>query len=160
MGSYLLTLFFFCNFRGKEYYFISLRSIQTQIFCLWLKYVFFVNSKHYSRSNGTKGNFKLRKDLLLNSVLQALLSVTCFSAGLAGSQHNRRNCTSSSTGLENVFNVILARQNSAVIDTGREDIKSQQTNNINLSVNCVLNQVLFLMDNKIRHKCRNPLIYS
>ena len=77
MGSYVLTLFF-CNFRGKEYYLISLRSIQIQIFCLWLKYAFFVNSKHYSRSNGTKGNFKLRKDLLLNSVLQALLSVTCF----------------------------------------------------------------------------------
>ena len=143
MGSYLLTLFFFCNFRGKEYYLVSLRSIQIQIFCLWLKYAFFVNSKHYSRSNGTKGNFKLRKDLLLNSVLQALLSVTCFSAGLAGSQHNRRNCTSSSTGLENVFNVILARQNSAVIDTGREDIKSQQTNNINLSVNCVIEPSTF-----------------
>ena len=102
-----------------------------------------MNSKHYSRSNGTKGNFKLRKDLLLNGVLQALLSVTCFSTGLAGSQHNRRNCTSSSTGLENVFNVILARQNSAVIDTGREDIKSQQTNNINLSVNCVIEPSTF-----------------
>ena len=111
-GKLSINPFFFGNFRGKEYYLISLHSIQT------------LHSKHYSRSNGTKGNFKLRKDLLLNSVLQALLSVTCFSAGLAGSQHNRRNCTSSSTGLENVFNVILARQNSAVIDTGREDIKS------------------------------------
>ena len=66
---------------------------------------FFVNSKHYSRSNGTKGNFKPRKYLPLNSVLQALLSVTCFSEGLAGLQHNRKKCTSSSTGLENVFNV-------------------------------------------------------
>ena len=104
MGSYLLTLCF-CNFRGKEYYLISLRSVQIRIFCLWLKYAFFVNSKHYSRSNGTKGNFKPRKYLPLNSVLQALLSVTCFSEGLAGLQHNRKKCTSSSTGLENVFNV-------------------------------------------------------
>ena len=77
MGSYLLTLCF-CNFRGKEYYLISLRSVQIRIFCLWLKYAFFVNSKHYSRSNGTKGNFKPWKYLPLNSVLQALLSVTCF----------------------------------------------------------------------------------
>ena len=59
----------------------------------------------YSRSNGTKGNFKPWEYLPLNSVLQALLSVTCFSEGLAGLQHNRKKCTSSSTGLENVFNV-------------------------------------------------------
>ena len=102
MGSYLITLFFLCDFRGKEYYLVSLRSVQIWIFCLWLKY--FVNSKNYSRSNGTKGNFKPRKYLPLNSVLQALLSVTCFSEGLAGLQHNRKKCTSSSTGLENVFN--------------------------------------------------------
>ena len=37
MGSYLLTICF-CNFRGKEYYLISLRSVQIRIFCLWLKY--------------------------------------------------------------------------------------------------------------------------
>ena len=95
----------FFHFRVKEYYLISLRSVQIRIFCLWLKYAFFVNSKHYSQSNGTKGNFKPSKYLLLNSVLQALLSVTCFSEGLAGLQHNRKKCTSSSTGLENVFNV-------------------------------------------------------
>ena len=95
----------FFHFRVKEYYLISLRSVQIRIFCLWLKYAFFVNSKHYSRSNGTKGNFKPWKYLPLNSVLQALLSVTCFSEGLAGLQHNRKKCTSSSTGLENVFNV-------------------------------------------------------
>ena len=41
----------------------------------------------------------------LISVLQALLSVTCFSEGLAGLQHNRKKCTSPSTGLENVFNL-------------------------------------------------------
>ena len=105
MGSYLLTFFFFWNFRGKEYYLISLRSVQIRIFCLWLKYAFFVNSKLYSRSNGTEGNFKPRKYLLLDSVLQALVSVTCFSEGLAGLQHNREKCTSSSTDLENVFNV-------------------------------------------------------
>ena len=127
MGSYLLTLCF-CNFRGKEYYLISLRSVQIRIFCLWLKYAFFVNSKHYSRSNGTKGNFKPRKYLPLNSVLQALLSVTCFSEGLAGLQHNRKKCTSTSTGLENVFNVKK---------------KSQQVNNINLSVNCVIEPSTF-----------------
>ena len=67
-----------CNFRGKYYYLISLRSVQIRIFCLWLKYAFFVNSKLYLRSNGTEGNFKPRKYLLLNSVLQALLSVTFF----------------------------------------------------------------------------------
>ena len=61
--------YFFCNFRGTEYYLISLRSVQIRIFCLWLKYAFFVNSKHYSQSNGTKGNFKPWKYLLLNSVL-------------------------------------------------------------------------------------------
>ena len=104
-GKLSVNLFFFWNFRGKEYYLISLRSVQIRIFCLWLKYAFFVNSKHYSQSNGTKGNFKPRKYLLLNSVLQALLSVTCFSEGLAGLQHNRKKCTSLSTGLENVFNV-------------------------------------------------------
>ena len=147
MGSYLLTLFTlcFCNFRGKEYYLISLRSVQIRIFCLWLKYAFFVNSKHYSQSNGTKGNFKPSKYLLLNSVLQALLSVTCFSEGLAGLQHNRKKCTSSSTGLENVFNVKK---------------KSQQVNNINLSVNCVIEPSTFFVDHKICHKCSNPLIYS
>ena len=77
MRSYLLTLFFFFNFRVKEYYLISLRSVQIRIFCLWLKYAFFENSKLYSRLNGTEGNFKPRKYLLLNSVL-ALLSVTFF----------------------------------------------------------------------------------
>ena len=51
----------------------------------------------------------------LISVLQALPSVTCFSEGLAGLQHNRKKCTSSRTGLENVSNVILARQNSGKI---------------------------------------------
>ena len=64
----------------------------------------------------------------LISVLQALLSVTCFSEGLAGLQHNRKKCTSSSTGLENVFNVKK---------------KSQQVNNINLSVNCVIEPSTF-----------------
>ena len=49
---------FFCNFREKEYYLISLRSVHIRISCLWLKYAFFVNSKHYSRSNRTKGNSK------------------------------------------------------------------------------------------------------
>ena len=68
---------FFCHFRVKEYYLIWLRSVQIRIFCLWLKYAFFENSKLYSRSNGTEGNFKPRKYLLLNSVL-ALLSVTFF----------------------------------------------------------------------------------
>ena len=101
-GKLSVNLFFFCNFRGKEYYLISLRSVQIRIFCLWLKYAFFVNSKRYLRSNGTKGNFKPRKYLLLESVLQALVSVTCFSEGLARLQHK---CTSSSTGLENIFNV-------------------------------------------------------
>ena len=118
--------FFFGIFAGKNI--ISLRSVQIRIFCLWLKYAFFVNSKHYSRSNGTKGNFKPRKYLLLDSVLQALVSVTCFSEGLAGLQHNREKCTSSSTGLENVFNVKK---------------KSQQANNINLSVNCVIESSTF-----------------
>lgn len=68
---------FFFYFRVKEYYLISLRSVQIRIFCLWLKHAFFENSKLYSRSNGTEGNFKPRKYLLLNSVL-ALLSVTFF----------------------------------------------------------------------------------
>ena len=36
-----------------------------------------------------------------------------------------------------IFNVILARQNSGNIDIGLEDIKSQQANNINLSLNHV-----------------------
>ena len=57
----------------------------------------------------------------LNSVLQALLSVTCFSEGLAGLQHSRKKCTSSRIGLENVSNLILARQNSGNIDVGLED---------------------------------------
>ena len=48
-----------------------------------------------------------------------------FSEGLAGFQHNRKKCTSSRTGLENVFNVILAHQNSGNIGIGLEDIKSQ-----------------------------------
>ena len=136
MGSYLITLYF-CNFRGKEYYLISLRSVHIQI----LAKIRFVNSKHCSRSNGTKGNFKPRKYLLLNSVLQAVLSVTCFSEGLAGSR----------TGLENVFNVILARQNSGDIYIGLEDIKSQQANNINLSLNHIIEPSTFLMNHKIHY---------
>ena len=61
-----------------------------------------------------------------------------FFEGLAGLQHNRKKCTASRTSLENVFNVILARQNSGNIDTGPEDIKSQQANKINLSLNHVI----------------------
>ena len=47
MGSYLLTICF-CNFRGKEYYLISLRSVQIRIFCLWLKYAssWILNTTH------------------------------------------------------------------------------------------------------------------
>ena len=41
-----------------ERIYISLRSVQIRIFCVWLKYAFFVNSKLYSRSNGTEGNSK------------------------------------------------------------------------------------------------------
>ena len=67
--------------------------------------------------------------------------MTCFSEGLTGLQHNRKKSTSSKTGLENVFNIILARQNN--IDIGVEDIKSQQANNINLSVNCVIEPSTF-----------------
>ena len=79
----------------------------------------------------------------MNSVLQALLSVTCFYEGLAGLKHNRKKCTSSRTGLENVFNVILARQNSGNIDIGLEDIKSQQENNSNFSLNHVFEPCTF-----------------
>ena len=57
----------------------------------------------------------------LNSVLQALLSVTCFFEGLVGLQHNRKKCTSLWRGLETVINFILARQNSGDIDIGIED---------------------------------------
>ena len=49
-----------------------------------------------------------------------------------------KKCTSSWTGLENVFNIILASQNSGDIDIGVEDIKSQQANNTNLSLNHVI----------------------
>ena len=104
MGSYLLTLFFFSFSRERILPYLAALRSNTNLLPL-AKIRFFVNSKHYSRSNGTKGNFKPRKYLPLNSVLQALLSVTCFSEGFAGLQHNRKKCTSSSTGLENVFNV-------------------------------------------------------
>ena len=63
-----------------------------------------------------KGISNLENTCFLISVVQALLSVTCFSEGLAGLQHNRKKGTSSWTGLANVFNVILARQNSGDID--------------------------------------------
>ena len=93
-----------------------------------------------------KGISNLENTCFLISVVQALLSVTCFSEGLAGLQHNRKKCTSSSTGLENVFNV--------------KKKKPQQVNNINLSVNCVIEPSTFFNGLKIRHKCSNPLIYS
>ena len=63
-----------------------------------------------------KGISNLENTCFLISVVQALISVTCFSEGLAGLQHNRKKGTSSWTGLVNVFNVILARQNSGDID--------------------------------------------
>ena len=87
-------------------------------------------------------------------VLYPLLSVTL--------QHNRKKCTSSRIGLENVFNVILARKNSGNIniDIGLEEIKSQQANNIDLSLNHVIEPSTFLLNHKIRHKCGDPLIYS
>ena len=65
-----------------------------------------------------KGISNLENTYFLNSVLQTLLSVTCFFEGLAGLHHNRNKCTSSWTGLENVFNVILASKNSGNIDIG------------------------------------------
>ena len=74
----------------------------------------------------------------LISVLQALLSVTCFYEGLAGLQHNRKKCTSSRTGLENVSNVILARQNSGNIDIGLEDKILAGSPGNNLNINTVL----------------------
>ena len=66
-----------------------------------------------------------------------------FSEGLAGLQHNRRKCTSLRTGLENVFNIILARQSSGDINIGLEDIKFQQANNINLSLSYVIKPSTF-----------------
>ena len=56
-----------------------------------------------------KKKCELRFQAWLNlyiSVLQALLSVTCFSEGLAELQHNRKKCTSSRTGLENVYSML------------------------------------------------------
>ena len=142
MGSYLLTCFF-CNFSGKEDYLISLRSVHIRILCLRLKYAFLVNSKHYSRSNGTKGNFKPWNYLLLNSALQALLSLPCFSEGVAGLQLNHKKCTSSRIGVKNVFSVILPRQHSGNIGIRLEDIKSQQANNSNFSLNHVIEPCTF-----------------
>ena len=88
--------------------------------------------------------------------------MTCFSEGLVGLQHSRKKCTSSRIGLENVFNVILARKNSGNIniDIGLEEIKSQKANNIDLSLNHVIEPSTFLLNHKIRHKCGDPLIYS
>ena len=67
--SIILFFNFFFIFRAKEYYLTSLRSVHMRIFCFWLKYAFFVNSKHYLRSNGTERNNKARKYLLSEQCL-------------------------------------------------------------------------------------------
>ena len=53
MGTYLLSLFS----REKILpYLAGLRSCTNILPLIWLKCAFIVNSKHYSRSNGSKGN--------------------------------------------------------------------------------------------------------
>ena len=126
MGSYLLTLFFF-NFRVKEYYLISLRSVQIRIFCLWLKHAssWILNTTHDQMEPKGISN---QGNTCLWIVSYKLCSRWCVFP---------KDSLDCSTIARSAPHRVQVLKMYSILK------KSQQANNINLSVNCVIEPSTF-----------------